>query len=143
MVLISFGGWLLRRSLHYHDPRPMFIGYVLSSAGGMIYRFSPTTLAFRPNPEALYFPATIEVLVSLGFICSGHRGISDRGETVCHSARSAAGVARHGELFPVPAALYPVDRIFQVRTFRRRRNNAKPIGELRLTAGTYGKTNHD
>jgi hypothetical protein len=49
----------------------MFMGYILSSAGGMIYRFSPTTLAFRPNPEALYFPATIEILVSLGFISLG------------------------------------------------------------------------
>jgi hypothetical protein len=52
----------------------MFLGYVLSSLGGMIYRFSPTTLAFRPNPESLYFPSTIEVLVSLGFICMGIAG---------------------------------------------------------------------
>jgi Ni/Fe-hydrogenase subunit HybB-like protein len=37
----------------------------------MIYRFSPTTLAFRPNPEALYFPAGIEVFMSLGFILLG------------------------------------------------------------------------
>jgi Ni/Fe-hydrogenase subunit HybB-like protein len=71
MLLVSVGGWLLRRSLKTHDPRPMFVGYILSSAGGMIYRFSPTTLAFRPNPEALYFPATIEILVSLGFISLG------------------------------------------------------------------------
>jgi Ni/Fe-hydrogenase subunit HybB-like protein len=71
VVLISVGGWLLRRSLKYHDPRPMFIGYVISSLGGMIYRFSPTTLAFKPNPQALYFPATAEVLVSLGFISLG------------------------------------------------------------------------
>ena len=33
-----------------------------------------TTLAFRPNPEALYFPVTIEVLVSLGFIALGVLG---------------------------------------------------------------------
>jgi len=52
----------------------MFVGYILSSLGGMIYRFSPTTLAFRPNPEALYFPATVEVLVSLGFISLGVAG---------------------------------------------------------------------
>jgi hypothetical protein len=52
----------------------MFLGYVLSSAGGMIYRFSPTTLAFRPNPESLYFPSTIEVLVALGFVCMGIAG---------------------------------------------------------------------
>jgi len=64
----------LRRSVRTHDPQPMFIGYILSSAGGMIYRFAPTTLAFRPNPEALYFPATIEILVSLGFISLGVAG---------------------------------------------------------------------
>jgi hypothetical protein len=52
----------------------MFLGYILSSLGGMVYRFSPTTLAFRPNPQALYFPATIEILVSLGFIAMGVAG---------------------------------------------------------------------
>jgi len=71
MVLVAVGGYLLRQSLQDHDRRKMFLGYILSSAGGMIYRFSPTTLAFRPNPEALYFPVTIEVLVSLGFIALG------------------------------------------------------------------------
>jgi Ni/Fe-hydrogenase subunit HybB-like protein len=72
--LISYGGWLLLRSVREHNPRSMFVGYVLSSFGGMIYRFSPTTLAFRPNPEALYFPATIEVLVSLGLVSLGVLG---------------------------------------------------------------------
>jgi Ni/Fe-hydrogenase subunit HybB-like protein len=74
MALISYGGWLLRRSLQSHSTRDMFLGYVLSSMGGMIYRFSPTTLAFRPNPESLYFPTTIEILVSLGFISLGIAG---------------------------------------------------------------------
>jgi Ni/Fe-hydrogenase subunit HybB-like protein len=71
MMLVAAGGYLLRQSLQSHDRQKMFLGYILSSAGGMIYRFSPTTLAFRPNPEALYFPVTIEVLVSLGFIALG------------------------------------------------------------------------
>jgi Ni/Fe-hydrogenase subunit HybB-like protein len=73
-LLTAGGAWLLLRSLHNHQTRDMFLGYVLSSAGGMLYRFSPTTLAFRPNPEALYFPATIEILVSLGFISLGIAG---------------------------------------------------------------------
>lgn len=73
-ILITVGGLLLWRSLKDHDTRFMFVGYLLSSLGGMIYRFSPTTLAFRPNPEALYFPATIEILVSLGFISLGIAG---------------------------------------------------------------------
>src|SRR5271165_5875580 len=71
VLSISVGAYLLQKSVKTHDKRSMFLGYVLSSAGGMIYRFSPTTLAFRPNPEALYFPATIEILVSLGFISLG------------------------------------------------------------------------
>jgi Ni/Fe-hydrogenase subunit HybB-like protein len=71
MALILYGAYLLRRSLVTRDKRTMFVGYMLSSLGGAIYRFSPTTLAFRPDPQALYFPATIEVLVSLGFTCAG------------------------------------------------------------------------
>ena len=74
MAMTLGGGWLLRRSVTTHERDKMFLGYVLSSFGGMIYRFSPTTLAFRPNPQALYFPATIEVLVSLGFIAMGVAG---------------------------------------------------------------------
>ena len=72
MVLISIGA-IAAAPLAYGvtTPQPMFVGYILSSLGGMIYRFSPTTLAFRPNPQALYFPATMEVLVSLGFISLG------------------------------------------------------------------------
>jgi len=73
-LLTAGGGWMLYRSLRDHETRLMFLGYVLSSLGGMIYRFSPTTLAFRPNPESLYFPSTIEILVSLGFICMGIAG---------------------------------------------------------------------
>jgi len=71
VVLVLAGGLMLLRSVRTHELQFMFLGYILSSAGGMVYRFSPTTLAFRPNPEALYFPATIEVLVSLGFISLG------------------------------------------------------------------------
>jgi Ni/Fe-hydrogenase subunit HybB-like protein len=74
IFLTAFGGWLLRRSLQTHETRSMFLGYILSSLGGMIYRFSPTTLAFRPNPESLYFPSAIEVLVALGFVCMGIAG---------------------------------------------------------------------
>jgi len=65
---------LLRRSITRRDPRQMWIGYVFASLGGMVYRFSPTTLAFKPDPESLYFPAAIEVLMSLGFIALGVLG---------------------------------------------------------------------
>ena len=74
MVLVLIGGWMLRQSLRTHNTRSMFLGYVFSSLGGAIYRFSPTTLAFRPSPESLYFPTAIEILVSLGFICMAVAG---------------------------------------------------------------------
>jgi Ni/Fe-hydrogenase subunit HybB-like protein len=74
MGMVAAGGWLLHRSIPERNTGNMFLGYVLSSLGGMVYRFSPTTLAFRPNPESLYFPSTIEVLVSLGFISLGIAG---------------------------------------------------------------------
>ena len=68
MLLINGGAWILWRSIKSGSLHSMYNGYLLSSLGGMIYRFSPTTLAFRPNPQALYFPATIEVFMSVGFI---------------------------------------------------------------------------
>ena len=68
-LLIATGGWLLRKSLQTHETRWMFLGYILSSFGRNDLSLQPHHIAFRPNPESLYFPTTIEVLVSLGFIC--------------------------------------------------------------------------
>jgi len=74
MLLISYGGWLLFRSLQSHQTRTMYVGYALSSLGGMLYRFSPTTLAYMPGPKAIYFPSTIELLIALGFVSMGIAG---------------------------------------------------------------------
>jgi len=71
MILIGYGGWLLLQSLKTHKFRTMFIGYALSSVGGMLYRFSPTTLAYMPGPHAIYFPSTIELLIAMGFVSVG------------------------------------------------------------------------
>jgi Ni/Fe-hydrogenase subunit HybB-like protein len=71
MLVVLGGALILRSSMRSGSLRAMFNGYIFVSAGGMLYRFSPTTLAFRPNPEALYFPAGIEVFMSLGFILLG------------------------------------------------------------------------
>ncbi len=70
-LLIAYGGWLLLESLKNHKTRTMFVGYALSSLGGMLYRFSPTTLAYMPGLHAMYFPSAIEVLIALGFASIG------------------------------------------------------------------------
>ncbi len=46
----------------------MFMAHAGCALGGMIYRFSPTTLAFRPRTGAFYFPSAIEILICIGFI---------------------------------------------------------------------------
>jgi Ni/Fe-hydrogenase subunit HybB-like protein len=71
MILIGYGGWMLLQSLKTHKFRTMFLGYALSSVGGMLYRFSPTTLAYMPGPHAIYFPSTIELLIAMGFVSVG------------------------------------------------------------------------
>jgi Ni/Fe-hydrogenase subunit HybB-like protein len=71
MILIGYGGWMLLQSLKTHKLRTMFVGYAISSVGGMLYRFSPTTLAYMPGPHAIYFPSTIELLIAMGFVAVG------------------------------------------------------------------------
>ena len=46
----------------------MFNAHLLCAVGGMIYRFSPTTLAFSAKANTFYFPAVAEVLVCVGFV---------------------------------------------------------------------------
>ena len=46
----------------------MFRAQLLCALGGMIYRFSPTTLAFHAKDGATYFPTAIELIVSLSFV---------------------------------------------------------------------------
>ena len=70
-LLIGYGGWLLLQSLKDRKLRTMFLGYTLSSVGGMLYRFSPTTLAYMPGPHAMYFPSVIELLIAMGFVATG------------------------------------------------------------------------
>ncbi len=74
MLCLIGAAYLLHKSIQAQDPQKMFRGFVLAGFGGMVYRFSPTTLAFLPNPQALYFPKAVEVLVALGFIALGVTG---------------------------------------------------------------------
>ncbi len=53
----------------------MFLAQATCALGGMIYRFSPTTLAFRPSNGAYYFPSAIEFLVCIGFMALADTGL--------------------------------------------------------------------
>ncbi len=67
IILIAGSAWILN-SEKGKKLQVMFLAHAACALGGMIYRFSPTTLAFRPRPGAFYFPSAIEVLICIGFI---------------------------------------------------------------------------
>lgn len=50
------------------EPRRLFLGALVAIAGGMLYRFVPTTIAFDPGHGKTYFPNVLELLISAGFI---------------------------------------------------------------------------
>jgi Ni/Fe-hydrogenase subunit HybB-like protein len=53
----------LRRS-----PRVLFVSAIATAIGGLTYRFSPTTFAFRFGTASIYFPSLGELLMCLGYI---------------------------------------------------------------------------
>ena len=60
---LAFRSATLRR-----DARMVFRLAVMACAGGMLYRFAPTTLSFEPGGPTFYFPALPEVMVTLGLL---------------------------------------------------------------------------
>jgi len=71
MVLLGWAWWTLRASAAERSPRSMLYGALLTCLGGVLYRFDPTTTAFMPKANAVYFPSMIEVLISAGFMAIG------------------------------------------------------------------------
>ena len=71
MLCVLGAAFALRRAVRTKNAHMMFVAYIFAGFGGAVYRFSPTTLAFKPNPESLYFPSAVELLISLGFTALG------------------------------------------------------------------------
>lgn len=59
---------VLRTERFRQVPRVVFTMAVLTAIGGLLYRFTPTTLSFMPAEHATYFPAVPEVLVMFGLV---------------------------------------------------------------------------
>jgi Ni/Fe-hydrogenase subunit HybB-like protein len=69
-ALLLGGMYLLRAAEQAQNVGRMFLAYAVIALGGMLYRFTPTTLAFQPNAQAFYFPSAIELLISVGFMAA-------------------------------------------------------------------------
>jgi Ni/Fe-hydrogenase subunit HybB-like protein len=70
-VLILVPAVALRSRSVRETPRSLLNVAVLACLGGLLYRFIPTTIAFRPSTHASYFPSTLELLMSGGYIALG------------------------------------------------------------------------
>jgi Ni/Fe-hydrogenase subunit HybB-like protein len=61
----------LRKRHVRETPRRLLDFAIIASLGGLLYRFTPTTIAFHPVPGAHYFPSTPELLMAIGYIALG------------------------------------------------------------------------
>jgi len=67
-VMIAVPAMMLRSRSLRESPARVFPVLCVLSVGGMLYRYTPTTIAFRPGAGYHYFPSVPELLISIGFI---------------------------------------------------------------------------
>lgn len=59
---------LLFNDRRRNTPRVLFLAAAATAIGGLVYRFAPTTLAFRYGRASIYFPSIGELLMCVGYI---------------------------------------------------------------------------
>jgi Ni/Fe-hydrogenase subunit HybB-like protein len=67
-LLIAVPALMLRSKPLRQDPSRAFAMLGVLALGGLLYRYTPTTIAFRPGVGYHYFPSVPELLISIGFI---------------------------------------------------------------------------
>jgi Ni/Fe-hydrogenase subunit HybB-like protein len=67
-VLVALPAVAFRVRAVRATPRWSFIMAISACGGGMLYRFTPTTIGFNAGQGSVYFPTVPELLISLGFI---------------------------------------------------------------------------
>jgi Ni/Fe-hydrogenase subunit HybB-like protein len=66
--MIAVPALALRSLVLREDPPRAFTALGILTLGGLLYRYTPTTIAFRPGPGYHYFPSVPELLICIGFI---------------------------------------------------------------------------
>jgi Ni/Fe-hydrogenase subunit HybB-like protein len=67
-LLVLLPALLLLNGKLRRIPRVVFVTSIFTALGGLLYRFSPTTFAFRAGDPSIYFPTMPELLMCLGYI---------------------------------------------------------------------------
>lgn len=67
-LLVLVPALLLLNARFRATPRILFVSALLTGAGGILYRFTPTTIAYRAGHPSVYFPKIAELIMCLGYI---------------------------------------------------------------------------
>jgi Ni/Fe-hydrogenase subunit HybB-like protein len=67
-LLVLLPALVLLRPSARATPRIVFTMSVLACLGGLLYRFLPTTITYRPGHEYIYFPSVPELFVTAGLM---------------------------------------------------------------------------
>jgi len=68
MLLVTLPALLLQLPRVAASPARSFPVLVVLTIGGLLYRYTPTTIAFQPGAGYRYFPSVVEILISLGLV---------------------------------------------------------------------------
>jgi len=110
-VLILIPAIALQRRAVRETPRSLLRMAILACLGGLFFRFIPTTIAFSPAHKTSYFPATPELLMTIGYIALG---------VACFGLAVKYFAVLPGEI---------KDWSCMFRVVRQRRESAQPKGE--------------
>jgi len=67
-LLVFLPAVVLLRPKSRTTPRIVFTMAVLACLGGLLYRFLPTTVTYRPGREYIYFPSVTELFLTAGLM---------------------------------------------------------------------------
>jgi Ni/Fe-hydrogenase subunit HybB-like protein len=67
-LLVLLPALVLMNGRLRRTPRVLFVASIFTAIGGLLYRFSPTTFAYRAGVPSIYFPTMPELLMCLGYI---------------------------------------------------------------------------
>jgi Ni/Fe-hydrogenase subunit HybB-like protein len=70
-ALILVPAVALRFKALRQTPRAILNLAVLACLGGLLYRFTPTSLVYFPASQSRYFPSVLELLMTIGYIAFG------------------------------------------------------------------------
>jgi len=68
ILLVQIPAIMLMKKEWREEPGKLYMLLVILTVGGLLYRFTPTTIAFIPGDHYKYFPSLLELIMSGGYV---------------------------------------------------------------------------